>query len=606
MKKKLKVTSIFAENIYSLKTSRHRGYNDGSVENKAWREYLFIILIFFALGLLFVKLLSTQIFQGGYYNGLADSNRLRTEIIHAPRGIIFDRDGNPLVYNTPGYRELVKGKVVFLNKEQALPLLAAGAKNIEIDSLRHYPLADAGAHVLGYTGQINVDQLKQPQFSGYQADDVVGESGVEQQYESVLKGTDGKILVEVDAFGNVVRELGQTDPTPGQNITLTLDKGLQQAAYDAIRTQKKGAVIVSTPEGQILAMVSQPSYDPNLFTLDKSYKPSSTSAYKNIASILLDGTNQPLLNRAITGTYPPGSTFKIVTAAAGLQQNIITDAWTITDPGILHVGAFSFANWLYTDYGRTEQGPVDVVRAIARSNDIFFYELANKIGIDKLSKYAALFGIGHSLGIDLPGEADGILPTVEWKEKNIGQPWYTGDTYEYGIGQGFLLTTPLQVNAWTDVVANGGTLYRPTLLLNQKPQVINAEILNKTNHDLIQKGMVEACSPGGVAYPLYNFIVHNKSLPIDGLDVTSPTASEAARAVSPDDREVALACKTGTAQVGGPTTPPDSWVTVVAPAYHPQIVVTVLVENGGEGSDVASPVAKQVLQYWFTHEASKQ
>ena len=602
----MKVAHVLGENIYSIKPSRHRKYYDAAAEHRPWRDYLFVVLIFFALGLLFVKLLATQIFQGSYYRGLADSNRLRTQIIHAPRGIIFDRFGNPLVFNTPGYREIINGKVVFLNKQQALPLLAAGAKNIQIDSLRNYPLAAAAAHVLGYTGQISAAQLGEPQYSGYQPDSVVGESGIEQEYESELKGTDGKILMEVDAFGNVVKELGQTDPIPGQNITLTLDKGLQQAAYEAMKTQTRGAIIVSTPQGQILAMVSQPSYDPNLFTLGKSYRPASTSAYRNVASILLDGQNQPLLNRAITGTYPPGSTFKIVTAAAGLQQNIINDSWTIIDPGILHVGAFSFANWLYTDYGRKEVGPVDVVRAIARSNDIFFYELANKIGIDKLSKYAAYFGIGHRLGIDLPGEADGILPTVEWKEKNVGQPWYTGDTYEYGIGQGFLLTTPLQVNAWTDVVADGGTLYRPTLLLNQKPQVLHAGLLNKTNHDLIQKGMVEACSPGGVAYPLYNFIVQNKKLPIDGLDVTVPTASEAARQVIASDREVTLACKTGTAQVGGPMTPPDAWITVIAPAYHPQIVVTVLVENGGEGSTVAAPLAKQILDYWFTHEANDQ
>jgi len=599
----MKPDYTFAEHIRTEKIPRRHGKDFAGIF--PFRTYLFLIILCLCIGLLVVKLISTQLFQGDYYRALADSNRTRTRVIHAPRGIIFDRNGIPLVYNTPGYRELVNGKVVFLSKEQALDALVQGKRNIEIDSLRHYPFTDSMAHVLGYTGQITKEQLGTTAFSDYQPTDVVGENGIEEQYEHQLRGTDGKQLLEVDALGNVVRTLGQTDPIPGQNITTTLDSKLQVAAYNAIKTVNKGAVVISKPDGEILALVSQPSFDPNLFTLDQTYHVASDSAYKNVASVLLDGTSQPLLNRTISGTYPPGSTFKIVTAAAGLQQKIIDDSWTIEDTGVLTIGKFSFANWYYTDYGRKEQGPVDVVRAIARSNDIFFYKLADKIGIDKLSNFAKTYGIGNTLGIDLPGEASGVLPTEEWKKKNIGEDWYTGDTYEYGIGQGYLLTTPLQVNAWTDIVANGGTLYQPHLLLNDKLHIIHDNLLTKENHDLIQKGMIDVCSPGGVAYPLFNFKVQNSNLKNenDGLDFKAPDdATSSANASDKNQTQITLACKTGTAQIGNADTKADAWITVIAPAYHPQIVVTVLVENGGEGSDVAAPIAKQILQEYFEKE----
>ncbi|HUD43999.1 MAG TPA: penicillin-binding transpeptidase domain-containing protein [Patescibacteria group bacterium] len=587
----------FVEHIRTEKRShKHNYFSDRLLP---YREFLLLLVLCLGIGLLAVKLITTQLFQGSYYRTLAESNRIRTTIIQAPRGIIFDRNGVPLVYNTPGFSELVNNKITFLPQDQALEDLAKGKQNIAITTIRHYPFTDAMSHVLGYVGQITQDQLRSSEYSTYQPDDLVGESGIEQEYEHMLKGIDGKQLLEVNALGQVTRTLGQTDPVPGQNITLTLDSGLQQAVFKAMQGVTHGAAIVSTPQGEILSMVSVPSYDPNLFTSDSSYAVATTSAYKNISAVLLDGKNQPLLNRVITGTYPPGSTFKIVTAAAGLQQNIIDDSWTIEDTGVITIGQFSFANWYYTDYGRKEQGPVDVVRAIARSNDIFFYKLADKIGIDNLSNFAKTYGIGSTLGIDLPGEASGVLPTVEWKKTHIGEAWYTGDTYEYGIGQGYLLTTPLQVNAWTDIIANGGTLYQPHLLKNLPAKILGSNLLNQQNHDLIQKGMIGVCATGGVAYPLFNFIVKNKALPVDGLDFTVPSASASAQAITADDRQVTLACKTGTAQIGGLDTKPEAWITVIAPAYHPQIVLTVLVENGGEGSDVAAPIAKQILQYWF-------
>ena len=555
------------------------------------RVVIFPLLIAFVGIILFGRLFFLQILAGQYYRDLSDTNRIRTQILHAPRGIIFDRNGNPLVYNVPGYREEVNGKTVLLSQQEALSKIAAGDKTLEVDSLRNYPLGQATAHVVGYIGQISANELKLSEYLAYQPGDLVGKMGIEDEFEPLLKGTDGKKLVEVDATGKTVKTLGQTDPIPGQNLTLTIDENLQKDTYQAMIGVQKGAAIVSTPQGQILSLVSKPSFDPNLFTMGQGYKVPLASSYTNVAQILLDGNGQPLLDRAISGVYPPGSTFKIVTAAAALQMHKIDANYTIEDTGVLKVGNFSFANWYYTDYGKTD-GTVDVVKALQRSNDLFFYKVANLLGVDKLSAQAAKFGLGSPLGIQLPGEASGLLPTKEWKLKNIGEQWYLGDDYHYGIGQGYLLVTPLQVNAWTQVVANGGTLYQPQLLLHSASVVKDSNLLTAENEDLIRKGMIEACAPGGVGWPLFNFMVKNPKLQIDGKNILAVPNQ-------PDMRQIVVACKTGTAQQGDATADPHAWMTAFAPAYNPQVVVTVLSEGSGEGSNVAGPIIKQILTKWF-------
>lgn len=576
------------------------------MNKNSMRAYLLPVVLIILFSLLFLRIVFLQIIKGSYYNSLANANRIRTSTIHAPRGIIFDRNGVPLVFNVPGFRETLNGKVRLLDTKDALSIIASGKKGLEIDSLREYPYKNILADVVGYIGQISKNELRSKYFSSYGVDDLVGKMGIESEYEKELRGIDGRELIEVDALGRKIRTLGETEPIPGHNIHLTIDLKLQEAVFNAMSSVKKGAAIVSTPKGAILALVSKPSFDPNLFTMGQGYKTSDT-AYKTVSSVLLDSKNQPLLNRAISGEYPPGSTFKIVVAAAGLQDKIIDQNFQVKDTGILKVGAFSFANWYYTDYGKTD-GEVNVVKAIQRSNDIFFYKLAEKIGVDKLSAMADRFGLGSRLGIDLPGEAKGVLPSIAWKKENIGQPWYLGDTYHYGIGQGYLLTTPLQVNAWTQVIANGGSLYRPHLLLDQRSplrqdlegqaNLKDQNFISQKTVDLIRKGMIEACNPGGVAWPLFNFSVKNPKLKIDGKDFLEvPQATNSAN--FKDYRKVTIACKTGTSQHGGATTLPDAWLTLFAPAYNPQIVVTVLSEDSGEGSNVAGPIAKKILEYWF-------
>lgn len=589
----------FGDHIKTEKIKRRHYEEDEKPLTLRW--YLLPVLLILVGGVLFFNLFLVQIVQGNYYQALSDSNRMRTQIIPAQRGIIFDRNGTPLVFNIPGFTQIeqctlqnpTKCKTKHLSRDEALVLLAKGDKTVQVDSLRQYPFKDVLAQVLGYIGQISQSELASGNYVGYQPDAWVGQSGIEREYEQELHGQNGYALIEVNAMGQKVRSLGQSDPISGNNITLTIDAKLQQAVYDAAKNIGKGAIIVSKPNGEILAMVSKPSYDPNLFTLDKTYKTATDSAYQSVSSILTDGNGQPLLNRAVGGIYPPGSTFKIVAAAAGLQDNIIDSNFTVEDTGILKVGNFSFANWYYTDYGKKEAKPLNVVSALARSNDIFFYKLAEKIHVDNLSAFAQKMGIGQILGVDLDGEEAGILPTTDWKKKTLKEQWYLGDTYHYGIGQGYLLTTPLQVNAWTQIVANGGTLYVPHLLKTDNPVVKNSNVLDDKTVGLIRQGMIAACNPGGVAWPLFDYKVKNPKLKIDGKNITQVASASA------DFRHVVVACKTGTAQHGGEDTKPHAWITLFAPAYNPQIVVTVLKESAGEGSNEAGPVAKSILDAYF-------
>ncbi len=587
----VKTGVAFPDYISTEKIRRRNRNFEG--KTYSFRGYFLIVCLILAVGAIFVKLFYLQVIQGTYYRYLADNNRTKTIIVHAPRGIIFDRKGTPLVYNVPGFRKIMGDKTVLIGKDEAISLIAKGEQNLEVDSLRQYPFKEAMAHVIGYIGQISKQELEDSKFLDYKGGDIIGKMGIERQYEDRLKGVDEKQLMEVNSMGKIVRKLGQTDPIPGENIKLTVSSEIQNAAYEAMKNIKKGAVIVSSPRGEIMALYSSPAFDPNLFTLGKTYRPASGSAYLALQDVLLDGDHQPLLNRTISGTYPPGSTFKLVVAAGGLEDKIIDENWEVEDTGVIKIGAFSFANWFYTGYGKTD-GLVNVVKGIKRSNDIFFYKLGDKMGVNEMAKWSKKFGIGKPLGIDLEEEASGLVPTIDWKKENIGEPWYLGDNFHYGIGQGYLLTTPLQVNAWTQAIANEGVLYQPHLLLDQKPRVAEKKFLSQKTVELIRQGMVEACEPGGVAWPLFEFKVKNEKLKVDGKNFIKDASGSAKMT------KVSIACKTGTAQHGGAETLPHSWITLFAPAYKPEIVITVLAEESGEGSSIAAPIAKKILDSYFS------
>lgn len=585
----------FPEYVSTEKIRRRSG--GGGSENNT-RENFLIVAVALVFIIVFAKVFYLQIIKGPYYRYLAESNRIKSVPIHAPRGVIFDRNGQSLVFNIPGFRRVNKGKTDLLSKDDALSLIAKGAKDLEVDSLRSYPHSDSVSHLLGYVGQVSEDDLKSEIFSSYNSGDLVGKTGIERQYEGLLRGVDGSELVEVDAKGNAVRKLGQTDPLAGRDIKLNLDIKIQEAVHLAMENVKKGAVIVSTPKGEILALYSKPTFDPNLFTMGKGYKVSSPSSYEKVEDILTDSQGQPLLNRAISGIYPPGSTYKLVVAATGLETGEITDSFYVEDTGVLRVGAFSFANWYFTNYGRTD-GSVNVVKGIKRSNDIFFYKLAEEIGITKLNLFAEKFRLGRPLGIDLDGEEEGVMPNPKWKEENINEPWYLGDTYNYGIGQGYILTTPLHVNAWTQAIANEGVLYAPKIIKSGNPRKLTDDFLGRETISLIRQGMIESCEEGGVAWPFFGFKVKNKDLKIDGknyLEAPQATTSSDFK----DYRRVVVACKTGTAEQGGEDALPHAWITLYAPSYKPEIVVTVLAEESGEGSNIAGPIAKKIVEAYFT------
>ena len=484
--------------------------------------------------ILFSGLVNAQIFAVAYYRRLAQGNRLKEIILPAPRGIIFDKKGVTLVANTPIF-EFDNQEI---SKDQAISLEAVGQK-VAVISKREYLFGSLLAHVLGYVNS-----------------DGVGQNGLESFYENLLKGKNGKELVETDAMGEKLRVLSAVPAVAGKNLNLALDLDLQKAASLAMENlpagrQVKGAVVVSNPKtGEILALYSSPSFDPN-----------------NVASYL-ESPDQPLFNRAISGAYPPGSTFKLITAAAGLETGAITKNTLIEDTGVITIGEYKFPNWKWLRGGGVD-GWINVVTALAKSNDLFFYRVGEKTGIDNLILWAKKMGLGSVLGIDLPGEASGNVTKKE--------DWYLGNTYHWAIGKGDLLVTPLQVNSWTNTIASGGLLCLPKVTKspslpackagNPVTQCKNLGIKSETIAT-IKQGMVEACSPGGTAYPLFNFQVSTSN--------------------------IQLACKTGTAEFGseGKT---HAWLT----AFTDDISVTVLVEGGGEGSDVAAPIAKKVLEKWF-------
>ena len=584
---------------YVLKPGSRRKFERTNLNFGEFKGLFPLVLLILMTAVFVARLFYLQMIRGSYYRDLSENNRTRTKVIPAPRGIIYDRNGKPLVSNSQVFQIGSNGEEKIIPHEEALKLISEG-KRVQSTVRREYLYKDAFAHVLGYLGQISENEVILPTFSDYAVSDYVGKTGLEKTYEKMLHGKNGKELLEVDGQSREIRSLGEQEAIQGQNIDTTLDLDLQLSVKDALASVDRGAVIASDPrDGSIIALYSKPSFDPNMFS-SASYK---TDKYETVESILQDTENQPLLNRAISGTYPPGSTFKLITAVAALSRGAIRKDTQIVDTGIVRVGEFSFGNWYFLQYGKTE-GVLNVVSAIKRSNDIFFYKAAEGAGVENISSFAKDFGLGAKFGIDLPGEEEGTVPSPSWKEEYIGEQWYLGDTYNYGIGQGYLLTTPLQVNVMTAVFANGGTLYQPHLLKtppfakasegkqNSKPKTQN--FIKKEYIDLVREGMRQSCETGGVAWPFFDFKVKNERLPVDGRDFIEE-ASGSARSV-----RIKVACKTGTAEIADKEKNPHAWITVFAPFYDPEIVLTVLVENGGEGSSVAGPIARKILEDYFS------
>jgi penicillin-binding protein 2 len=509
-----------------------------------------LILIFLVL---FGRLFELSIIRGAYYKSLSDGNRIRRIPIVAPRGKILARGGESLAIN----REFI-GKAD-LQKEDTYK------KGVIIEWQRQYPIGAGFAHAGGYLGEVSSDELgkvegkcsdKGPRILG----SLIGRSGLEEEYDCILSGIDGELLLEVDAYGETLRVIGRRNPKPGDDLHTHIDFGLQEKVSDLIKG-KSAAVVVTTPDGEVLALYSSPSYDPNVFVeVDKDEERN-----KYIVDEAL-----PLFNRAIGGVFHPGSIFKPLVAIASLEEDGIDKNYKFVDEGQITIktlyGTYNYRNWYFTQYGGVE-GEIDLVKAIARSTDTFFYKSSELTGIDAIVSWSEKFGLNEKTGLDIPGEVEGLVPSPEWKKKVKGERWFLGNTYHMSIGQGGLAVTPVAINSAITAIANVGKLCTPKLVGETECKDLE---LNKNNVNTVVKGMRSACSSGGTGYTFFDF--EEKS-------------------------GVSVACKTGTAENVGEE--PHAWFTVFAPADDPEVIATVLVENGGEGSKVAGPIAREIFNYWF-------
>jgi len=484
---------------------------------------------------------------------------------------------------TPGHypirlaEDIEWDKVAYIeNNRMELP----GIK-IEVVPLRVYHYGNVASHVIGYLGEINKKELAKAKAGIYRGGDLIGKMGLERLREKDLRGEKGRHYMEVNALGFEQRNLKGVDPLPGNDLQLTIDIDMQKAAEDIMMTEEKsGAVVaIEVNTGRLLMLASSP-----VLELDKFI---GGISHKNW-NAMLNNPNHPLLNKIVQGQYPPGSTYKLVTAAAGLAEGVITPDTIIYCPGYYRFGNRTYRCWKHSGHGA-----VNLKRALSESCDVYFYQVGQRLGVNRLAGYAKRLGLGKKTGVEMEHEKSGLIPTSDWKMKRYGKPWQEGETLSVAIGQGFDLVTPLQLALMTATVANGGTLYKPSLIeqvrdpdgriLEQfKPTVLERFTGQDHNLDLVRKGLIEA---------------------VNGRHGTGRRARL---------KNITVAGKTGTAQVVRlkqyrhlkekdiPYKYRDhAWFTCFAPAENPEIAVTVLVEHGLHGGSGAAPIAKAVLEKYF-------
>jgi len=488
------------------------------------------LLLLVAGVVLFTRLMYIAVFERGKHTLLSDGNSLEQIRDYAPRGIIYDRERVPLVVN-----------------------------HTEVGPWgREYVLKEAGAHLLGYLSEVRESELGCKEGLCYLPGDWIGRAGVERRFEAELKGRDGGAVAEVDASLKVVRELGANASEPGDDLELSVDSRLQLAMKEAM-SEREGSVVAIDMQGKVLGLYSNPSYDPNIFTL---YPDEA-----KIKALLSDEEKEYFLNRAIGGVYAPGSVFKLVTSYAGLETGKITRETEIEDTGEIRIDQYRYGNWYFDQYGRTE-GKINVERALARSNDVFFYKVGEMVGVDELVKWASKFGLGEETGIELPGEVTGLVPTRLGKERRTGERWFLGNTYHLAIGQGDLTATPVQIARMALAAVSGRKCVLS--LVKNSPDKCEDIGLATENIEIVKRGMRGACASGGTAFPFFEFAPY-------------------------------VLCKTGTAQHAGQKTDsdlPHAWIVVAYPGDNPEMILTVMLDSAGEGSYEAGPVAKEVIEKW--------
>ena len=564
------------------------------------------ILIIICFAVLIVNLWYLQIIKGQEYEQRAINNCIRSLVEEAPRGEIFDKNDNLLITNRPAVNftvipaeiedynivsrqlssimlleesylinkfEQLKQRpfqaqtvVRDLEKEQIIAVEEQKYKFkgtlLTVQPERKYLYQDLAAHLLGYVNEISEEELQSSNYQHLSGGDIVGKSGIEKYYDAYLRGTKGSKEVEVDALGREVLTLKSVEPIAGNDIYLTIDSKLQLYIQELMAGLKGTAIITEANSGKILAMVSQPGYDPNLFTQQISIE-----QWQGI----VHSKDNILCNRSIQGVYPPGSVFKLITAIAALEEGTVGLNDRIYCPGSFKLGDSTFKCWRETGHGN--QSFLD---AISNSCNVFFYNMGQRLGIDKLNHYATMFGLGEKTDIDLPGELTGLVPSQEWKRRTFNQVWFPGDNINLAIGQGYLLTTPFQIHNMLCIITNDGNVYRQyhvDRIVSQSGDVIKKyepEIIRKVNVSadtfrVVKEGMKKVVEEGT-----------GFNARIEGLS---------------------LAGKTGTAQ--NPQGENHGWFVGFAPFQNPEICITVFVEHGGDGSQSAAPIAGEIIKYYF-------
>jgi len=583
----------------------------------AWSRRVLALAVVAAVG--FVGLLGQlwylQVLEGGRLQELSEKNRIRIRPVAAPRGILFDRNGLALVDNRPAFtlslipremedRDTVLARLSILLKipigelqdsldrvppdsirairvRRGLSLeevtkieerkLELPGVLVEVEPQRVYPTSTFAAHLLGYVREVSDEQLKKGR---YRRGDMIGQSGLERLLDEYLRGRDGGERIEVDALGRAVQMMRREEPNPGAQVITTVDRRIQEAAERAMAGHAGAVVVMDPRSGDILAMTSSPAFPLDRFTgnLDR----------EEWLRLVRDPMT-PLMNRALQSQYAPGSVFKVIVTAAGLQEGSLTPMDRTYCNGEYHLGAWTFKDWKEGGHGH-----VDLRSALINSCNIFYYQAGFKVGPDALARYAQAFGFGVPTGIDLGSEKPGLVPFAEWKRKRYGRGWQAGDTINMSIGQGQLLVTPLQVARMMAAVANGGVLWKPRLV----------ERVERADGSLAYSSSSRTTGHVTLSPVVWNFLRHA----LTGV-VNEGGTGAAARIPG-----VEIAGKTGTAQSVSKSDSSKgqdhAWFASFAPADDPQYVVVVLVERGGKGGQVAAPIARQIYQAIFLEKVA--
>ena len=581
------------------------------------RSYVMIVAKLVFLVLIVLRLYYLQVFQADKYKMLADENRISTRLLIPPRGVIYDRNGVMIASNRQNFQAMIvaeqtpnvqktldkfKKIMPFSDEEEArvkrdlkrnrsfvpikikdnlnweevakIQLNAADLQGSYIDEglIRDYPFGESMAHILGYVSSASEKEAKNDDDPLLQVPEFkIGKAGIEKLFEKELRGKGGSLKLEVNAYGRIMKEIERIEGVAGKPLYLTIDSRLQQKAFEAFGEQSGAAVVLDVHTGEVLAFVSAPSYNPNAMSEGLSSKDWKA---------LLNNERNPLSNKAIAGQYSPGSTFKTIVALAALESGIIKPETRFFCTGQMFLGNHAFHCWR-----RHGHGHLNIVEALMHSCDIFFYETAQRIGIERIAEMSRRFGLGQKTNIGLENEKSGLIPDKAWKLKRFGEPWQQGETVISGIGQGYILTTPLQLATMVARIANGGYEVKPTFTKVSDKSAIKKINISTEYINAVKQGMYDVVNvPGGTAY--------RSHFNINGQEMAGKTGSTQVRRITMKERQTRIL-----RQDELPWKYRDHALFIAfAPYDNPRYGVAVLVEHGGGGSSVAAPIAGKILQ----------